>query len=109
MAELMVRISDGSVHIVRFEALHCPGFAMNLISVPTFDTRGFHGEWGSGKLSVCDASGKLLMDGRLAKSIGSRRLYDVEVIDDIDSQRPPVAAIAGRDRNQPTDLEGWHR
>jgi hypothetical protein len=36
-------------------------------------------------------------------------LYDVEVVDDIDGQRPPVAAIAGRDRNQPTDLEGWHR
>jgi hypothetical protein len=82
---------------------------MNLISLPTFDTRGFHGEWGYGKLAVRDQSGKLLIDGRLAKSIGSRKLYDVEVVDDVDGQRPPVAAIAGRDRNQPTDLEGWHR
>jgi hypothetical protein len=60
-------------------------------------------------LSVRNREGKLLIDGRLARSIGSRKLYDVDVVDDLDGQRPPVAAIAGRDRNQPTDLEGWHR
>ncbi|KAJ7248547.1 hypothetical protein B0H12DRAFT_1072598 [Mycena haematopus] len=82
---------------------------MNLILLPTLDTRGFLGEWGNGQMSVRGQDGKLLIDGRLAKSVGSRKLYEVNVVDEIDGQRSPVAAIAGRDRNQPTDLEGWHR
>jgi hypothetical protein len=97
LAEMTVQISDGSVHKIHVEALHTPGFAMNLISLPTLDTRGFHGEWGNGMLSVRNREGKLLIDGRLARSIGSRKLYDVDVVDDLDGQRPPVTAIAGRD------------
>jgi hypothetical protein len=60
-------------------------------------------------MSMRAPAGKLLVDGRLAKSVGSRKLYEVDVVDEIDGRCSPVAAIAGRDRNQPTDLEGWHR
>jgi hypothetical protein len=74
LAEMTVRISDRSVHKIHVEALHTPGFAMNLISLPTLDTRGFHSEWGSGMLSVCSRNGKLLIDEQLARSIGSRKL-----------------------------------
>ncbi|KAJ7795573.1 hypothetical protein B0H13DRAFT_1934884 [Mycena leptocephala] len=52
-AEFTVRVADGSIHKIHVEgALHTPGFAMNLISLPTLDTRGFRGEWGNGQMSV---------------------------------------------------------
>ncbi len=46
------------------------------------------------------------MLGRLKLSVGSHRLYEVEVVDNIDI----VAAVVGaRSRNKPTDLETWHQ
>jgi hypothetical protein len=111
LAEFTVKISDGTVHKIRLEALHTPGFAMNLISLPTLDTRGFHGKWGNGLMSVVSREGKVVVDGQLARTMGQRRLYEVCVVDGIDgdTQGDVVAAIAGRNRNQPVDLEGWHR
>ncbi|CAK5280773.1 unnamed protein product [Mycena citricolor] len=46
------------------------------------------------------------MDGVLATNQGDHRLYRVNVTDE---QPRPTVAIAGRDRNQPTTLENWHR
>jgi hypothetical protein len=109
IVEVAACVGDSSVHKIRVEALHTPGFAMNLISLPTLDMRGFCGEWGNRSISVWGRDGRLVVDGRLARTVGSRKLYEVDVVDDIDSSRSPVAAIAGRDRNQPTDLEGWHQ
>jgi hypothetical protein len=96
IVKVAVRVGDGSVHKIRIEALHTPGFAMNLISLPTLDMRGFHGEWGNGSISVRGRDGRLVVDRCLARTVGSRKLYEVDVIDDIDSSRSPVAAIAWR-------------
>jgi hypothetical protein len=107
LAEFVVRIADGSQHIVQMEAIHTPGFAMNLISILTFDTRGLRGSWGNGRLSVLNQDGKIVIDGQIMRKMGRRRLYQVDVVDNKDGG-DIVAAIAGRDRNQPTDLETWH-
>jgi hypothetical protein len=37
IVEVMVHLGDGTVHKIRVEVLHTPGFAMNLISLPTLD------------------------------------------------------------------------
>ncbi|KAJ7734115.1 hypothetical protein B0H16DRAFT_1327775, partial [Mycena metata] len=65
------------------------------------------GSWGNGQLSVINKDGKIVADGKIAQRIGRRRLYQVDVVDGLDGG-DVVAAIAGRDRNQPTDLESWH-
>ncbi len=45
------------------------------------------------------------MSGRLKLSVGSHRLYEVEVVNNIDI----VAAVVGAcSRNKPTDLKTWH-
>lgn len=107
LAEFEVRLADGSEHKIHLELMHTPGFAMNLISLPTLDTRGFRGTWGNGRLSVLNREGKVVVDGQIASETGRRKLYQVDVVDKKDSG-DVVAAIAGRDRNQPTDLETWH-
>ncbi|KAJ6584732.1 hypothetical protein B0H19DRAFT_1249672 [Mycena capillaripes] len=60
VAEFTVKIGDRSVHkILVPNALYTPGFAMNLISLPALDTRGFRSEWGNGRLSVVSREGKV--------------------------------------------------
>ncbi|KAF7333549.1 Retrotransposon Ty1-copia subclass [Mycena sanguinolenta] len=103
-----VQLADGSIRNAVFEALHCPGFAMNLISLPSLDKRGLKGEWGNGRMTVSSQDGSKLIDGMLARIIGPRRLYQVNVVDNLDDGEV-IAAVAGRARNQPTDLETWHR
>ncbi|KAF7372370.1 Retrotransposon Ty1-copia subclass [Mycena venus] len=109
IAEFDVWLANGSVRRILVKALHTPGFAMNLISIPTLDTRGFQGTWGGSRLSVVSWDGTEIVDGLLMKEIGWRRLYQVDVVDKKDGGRGVVAAVAGCDRNQPTDLETWHQ
>ncbi len=80
---------------------------MNLILLPALDVAGFRGVWGGGVLSVVEPkAGRTVMLGRLKLTVGSRQLYEVEVVDDVDI----VAAVVGaRSRNKPTDLEIWHQ
>jgi hypothetical protein len=110
MAEFTVRVAGGSIQKILLDSLHTPDFGMNLISLPTLDTRGFRGEWGNGRLSVVSRDGVKVVDGQIVRTGGRRKLYQVDVVDNIDGGSGSViAAIAGRNRNQPTDLETWHR
>ncbi|CAK5269034.1 unnamed protein product [Mycena citricolor] len=103
--EIIVETEGKERHRIRLHALHTPEFRMNLISITTLDSRGLRGSWGGGVLSVMSQHGKVILTGRLTGGTDNgRRLYAVEVIEDM-----PYVAIAGRNRNQPTSLENWHR
>jgi hypothetical protein len=109
-ARFDVRIEDGSTHTILLDAIHTPDFTMNLISVPKLDKRGLVGAIGGGRLTVSSRDGTRIIDGVLTKTEGGRELYEVEVVDTLDEEGDGViAAIAGRNRDQPTDLETWHR
>ncbi|KAJ3742759.1 hypothetical protein EV360DRAFT_76678, partial [Lentinula raphanica] len=76
IVQIKVKNSNGSVRTLRMAALYTPSFAMNLLSIPAFDSKGFVGSWGSGVLSVKDPrSGEVIVDGKLAVDRGSHRLY----------------------------------
>src|ERR1700761_1720920 len=82
---------------------------MNLISVSALDLRGYRGTVGNGVMTIVRKDGTIVLDGVLASEGGGKGLYHVEVVDDIDLGGEVTAAIAGGSRNQPTDLETWHR
>lgn len=79
---------------------------MNLISLPELDRQGFVGTWGQGRLDVTkEGSGKVILSGRLAQNKHSRRLYQVDVVE----EETRTVAASSRSRNKPTDLQTWHR
>jgi hypothetical protein len=109
-ARFDVQVAGGTPHTIILDAIHTPDFTMNLISLPRLDRRGFVGEIGGGRLTVSSRDGTKIVDGVLTNTDGGRELYRVDVVDDLDDGGDGVvAAIAGRNRDQPTDLETWHR
>jgi hypothetical protein len=109
-ARFNVRIKDRSTPTILLDAIHTPDFTMNLISVPKLDRRGLVGAIRGGRLTVSSRDGTRIIDGVLTKMEGGRELYKVEVVDTLDEEGDGViTTIAGRNRDQPTDLETWHR
>ncbi|KAJ3765377.1 hypothetical protein FB446DRAFT_795111 [Lentinula raphanica] len=79
--QFKVKNSGGTVRTLRMSALYTPSFSMNLLSIPSFDAKGFIGAWGSGRLSVIDPRTKeVIIDGKLAVDKGSHCLYQAHII-----------------------------
>jgi hypothetical protein len=108
-ARFDVRVEGGPPRTILLDAIHTPDFTMNLISLPRLDRRGLVGVLGGGRLTVSSRDGSKIVDGVLTKTGGGRELYQVDIVDDLDDEEGVVVAIAGRNRDQPTDLETWHR
>ncbi|KAJ3752943.1 hypothetical protein EV360DRAFT_88253 [Lentinula raphanica] len=84
------------------------------------DKKGLKGEWGNGRIDVRDpASGRVIVDGRIAGHRSGHGLYQVNVVDDLDRQgssphrvpREPDSTFvlaSGRSRSKPCSLEMWH-
>jgi hypothetical protein len=106
IAELAIR-TGGKMRRFRFEAIHTPSFAMNLISLPTLDLAGFRGIWGDRKLCVMDPrTNDIILDGSLSFETGSHRLYRVDVVEH--GFAPTATAIGAPSRNKPCGLAMWH-
>ncbi|KAJ3824815.1 hypothetical protein F5880DRAFT_1505947, partial [Lentinula raphanica] len=96
--EFNVRNSNGTIRRLRTAALYTPTFSMNLLSIPSFDAKGYIGSWGRGVLSVKDPkSGDVIIDGKLAQEKGSHKLYQVDIIQSSESSpssHPSQSALA---------------
>ncbi|KIK55635.1 hypothetical protein GYMLUDRAFT_248455 [Collybiopsis luxurians FD-317 M1] len=67
IAEITVKTQQGSVHHLHFPASHTPSFAMNLLSMPSMDWKGYWGVWGNGCIEVQHlVSNAVVVDGHLA-------------------------------------------
>jgi hypothetical protein len=105
-----VWVEGGGVHDLVLDTIYTPEFSMNLISLPMLDRRGLVGALGDGWLVVSKQDGTKIVDGVLTRTAGRRELYQVDIVDDLDHGGDGIiAVIAGSARNQPTDLETWHR
>ncbi|KAJ3741630.1 hypothetical protein EV360DRAFT_90356 [Lentinula raphanica] len=94
--EFSVRNSNGTVRRLRTAALYTPTFSMNLLSIPSFDAKGYVGSWGRGVLSVKDpTNGDVIIDGKLAQDKGSHKLYQVNIIEPSESHSSQSALATG--------------
>ncbi|KAF5368809.1 hypothetical protein D9757_012288 [Collybiopsis confluens] len=114
IAHFAVCTRSGKVNSFQTAALFTPSFTMNLLSIPTFDAKRFVGAWGGGVMEVKDPkTGSVIIDGKVAISEGSRRLYEVEVLPHTlassSALSTGVAVHAGaRSLNKPCSLAMWH-
>ncbi|KAF5365831.1 hypothetical protein D9757_014430 [Collybiopsis confluens] len=111
VARFTVKTQSGIINTFTTAALHTPSFAMNLLSIPAFDARGFVGSWGGRVMEVKHPkTGLTIVDGNLILSKGSRHLYQVNVITNTASALATgISVHAGaQSLNKPCSLAMWH-
>ena len=91
-----VRLGSMKLNNVR----HTPTFENNLLSMPTLDSEGYHGEWGNGRITVRSPTTNQVV---LSASMRGK-MYEVDQNDGTGT-----SAAYSRSLDRPVGIMTWHR